>query len=583
MNTSSPSTPTASSLFDPIAMEVFSNRLLTITEEMGNTLVRASFSPNIKERKDCSVALFDARGRLIAQAAHIPMHLGSLAGGVVAALQHYGVEGIQEGDAFICNDAYLAGGTHAPDITIVTPIFCDGLLSFFAANIGHHSDVGGSAPGSVSPGAKTVFEEGIRIPVIRVMRENQEDEDILRFIAANSREPEDRVVDLKVQIAVNARGRKLMLELVRQMGLSSVLHSIEDLLAYTERRIKQRIQTIRGRTGSFTTALDDDGIGGPKISITASISTEGDRLVVDFNGSGPQSPGGYNMPESALRACVYYCVKTMLDPELIANEGMFGCIDIRSPEGTITRPRFPAAVGMRASTSQRVAGAIIGAFSQILPIDRAMASSNDAMPALVVSGQSRRRPGTYVYVETIGGGVGAHFNEDGADGTHVHITNSSNLPAEALENEYPLIVEEYALVRDSGGVGQYRGGLGISRQIRTLDDNTFFFATTEGTHIPAQGQNGGQSGGFGTVILDKDLPGQRILPANQPGRQLAAGQRMRVETPGGGGFGPSHLRSIEALAEDLMSDKLTRAAAERDYGLERVQLAIKLLPAWMSA
>ena len=255
----------APAMFDPIAMEVFSNRLLTITEEMGNTLVRASFSPNIKERKDCSVALFDYRGRLISQAAHIPMHLGSLAGGVETLLKEYKLEDIAEGDAFMCNDAYLAGGTHAPDITIVTPIFCDGKLRFFAANIGHHSDVGGSTPGSVSPTARTVFDEGLRIPLVKVVSKGDILKDILNLVAHNSREPMDRIVDLKVQIAANERGKRLMLDLVAQEGLESIERSVEDILGYTERRLRGRIADVGDGSGTFTTWLDDDGLGGDAV------------------------------------------------------------------------------------------------------------------------------------------------------------------------------------------------------------------------------------------------------------------------------------------------------------------------------
>lgn len=574
---SSSGNPEPARLFDPIAMEVFSNRLLTITEEMGSLLVRASFSPNIKERKDCSVALFDGSGRLVAQASHIPMHLGSLAGGIEAVLRRRMRTPIADGDAFICNDPYLAGGTHSPDITIVTPIFWDGELKFFAANIGHHSDVGGSAPGSVTPTAKTVFEEGLRIPLVRVARDGVPDDDTLALVAANSREPDDRIVDLKVQIAVNERGRKLVLEMIKQLGFDSVERSVEDVLVYTERRLRQRIAALGSASGTFTTYMDDDGLGGEPVPITATVSTCGDTLVVDFAGSGRQSRGGYNMPESAMRASVYYAVKTMLDPDLMPNQGMFAAIELRAPSGTITNPSFPAAVGMRASTAQRVAGAVIGAFAGLLPPERLMASSNDAMPALVVSGKSRRRPGTYVYVETIGGGAGARASGDGMDGAHVHITNSSNLPAEALENEYPLLVEEYSLIPDSGGAGRMRGGLGIARQIRALDDDTFCYGSTEGTRIAAAGVLGGLSGGLGTIVRDRGTPDERVIPANQPGTLLRRGQSMRVETPGAGGFGPPGERAVAAIAADLRSEKLTRTAAERAYGVDKVRAAEQLL------
>jgi N-methylhydantoinase B len=557
-------------LFDPIAMEVFSNRLLSITEDMGNRLVRASFSPNIKERKDCSVAMFDRRGRLVAQAAHIPMHLGSLSGGVEAVLGVYGLENVREGDVFICNDAYLAGGTHAPDITIVTPIFWQGVCRFFAANIGHHSDVGGTNPGSVSPTARTVFEEGLRIPLIRIARQGVLDNDVMSLIIQNSREPDDRIADLKVQIASNERGSQLMLELLRQSGLEAVEQSIDDIINYTARRLRNRIAALKDGSGSHTCYLDDDGFGGDPVAIKATVIVEGDRLTVDFDGSGPQCRGSYNMPESAMRASVYYSVKTMLDPELMPNEGMFGAITMKTPEGTITHPRYPAAIGMRSNTAQRVCGAVIGALAHFVPRERVMAAGNDAMPAMVLSGKSRRRAGTYVYVETIGGGGGSRGGRDGADGIHVHITNSSNLPAEALENEYPLMVQEYALVPDSGGAGEWRGGLGIARQIMALDNDTFCYASSEGGTVPADGVFGGGRGAVSRIIRDFGTDRQRRIPANQPRLELAAGDSIRIETPGGGGFGAAAKRSAASIAADLRAGKLSRAAAERDYGAAKL-------------
>jgi len=557
--------PAVRPLADPIAMEVFSNRLLSITEDMGNRLIRASFSPNIKERKDCSVAMFDRRGRLISQASHIPMHLGSLSGGVEAVLRQVGLDGIGEGDVFLCNDAYLAGGTHAPDITVVTPIFHEGACRFFAANIGHHSDVGGTNPGSVSPTARTVFEEGLRIPLVRIVRGGRLDEEMMSLIVHNSREPGDRVADLKVQIATNEHGARLMRDLVRQTGLDAVEQSIDDILAYTARRLRRRIAALGDGRGSHVCHLDDDGFGGDPVAIRATLVVEGEHLCVDFSGSGPQCRGSYNMPESAMRATVYYAVKAMLDPDLMANEGMFEAISLILPEGTIVNPRFPAAVGMRSNTAQRVAGAVIGAFAHFLPPERVIAASNDAMPAMVFSGRSRRRAGTYVYVETIGGGGGARLGQDGAEATHVHITNTSNLPIEALENEYPLMVDEYALVPDSGGPGQWRGGLGIARQIRALDDDTFCYASSEGGTVPAAGVFGGGSGACSRIVLDHGSERERTIPANQPRLTLAAGDSVRIETPGGGGFGPVASRSPEAVAADLRAGKVTPQAAARPY------------------
>jgi N-methylhydantoinase B len=565
-------------LFDPIAMEVFSNRLLSITEDMGNTLIRASFSTNIKERKDCSVAMFDARGRLVAQAAHIPIHLGSLQGGVNALLARYRLDSLREGDAFICNDSYLAGGTHAPDITIVTPVFWEGSPRFFTANIGHHSDVGGAVAGSSSHNARTVFEEGLRIPIIRIMRAGELDEDLLYLLAQNTREPEDRTLDLKVQIATNEKGGKLIHGLIRQMGIASVERSIDDVLSYTERRLRQKIlQQAKGKA-TFSTWMDDDGLGGDMVEIRATVGIEGDTLHVDFAGTGPQSRGGYNLPRSALEASVYCAVKTIFDPDLMPNAGMEAPVRISAPEGTIVNPRFPGAVGARSNTGQKVAAAVVGALSGIVPRERAISAGADVMPSTLYSGPARRRKGVFVYVETVGGGGGARVDADGMDGIHVHITNTSNLPAEAMETEYDLMVDEYALIPDSGGAGAHRGGLGIARQIRALRDGVVCHIRVDSAKRGNDGLFGGKQGGRARVVKNFGKPDEQLMPAKTANNVMRAGDSFRLETPGGGGFGNPADRDAAALAADLRGGKLSEQAARSDYGDALVAKALKKVP-----
>lgn len=560
--------------FDPIEMEVFSNRLLSITEEMGNTLIRSSFSSNIKERKDCSVGLFDAAGRLIAQAAHVPMQLGSLSGGIDAALRRYGVEGIRPGDAFLCNDAYLAGGTHAPDITVVSPVFCDGVLRFFTANIGHHADVGGGVPGSTSHHFRTVWEEGIRLPIIRIMRQGELDLDLLEMIAHNTREPENRIHDIRAQIATNAKGARLLLELVQQAGLQTILSAIDGILAYTERRLRNRIAQLPEGTATFAERMDDDGIGGDPVVIQANVHARDGQLYVDFTGTGKQARGAFNLPASALHACVYFAVKTMLDPELMPNNGMFLPVTITAPEGTITNPRFPAAVGARMTTAQRVAGTVVGALGQLLPPGKAMASCNDVMPSMLFAGPQRNGKGTFVYIETLGGGAGGRARGDGMDGVQVHATNTSNLPAEALEIEYPLLVEEYGLVQDSGGAGKNRGGMGIARQIRSLNDEMTCTIRCDAALFGAAGLNGGLPGGASRLIQNAKRADEQPLPNKIANHPLAAGQSVRLETPGGGGYGNPSERGEAEIQRDLRDGKVSRKAAERDYGVERVARAV---------
>ncbi|OGA38248.1 MAG: 5-oxoprolinase [Betaproteobacteria bacterium RIFCSPLOWO2_12_FULL_62_13] len=563
--------------FDPIAMEVFTNRLLSITETMAITMMRASFSPQIKERRDFSVGLFDRRGRLVAQGTHIPVHLGSLLGSVEAVLARYGVEDIREGDVYICNDPYAAGGTHLPDISIVTPIYVDGTLLGFAANIGHHSDVGGSVPGSNSAKARTIYEEGLRIPIIRIARDHKVDEDLLNLIALNSRLPEERALDLRVQISTNEKGVAATRDLIRRMGVAGFEQAIEDVLAYTLRRARRRIAELARGRHTFTTYLDDDGSGeGDRVPITATVFAEGDTLVVDLAGTGGESRGALNVAESALRATVYYCVKALLDHDLMANAGMTEAIVIRAPEGSIVNPRPPAACGARTITCQRLAGAIFGAFRNLLPREALIASSNDTLPSISFSGRKPSDGRIYLCGETLGGGGGARWDSDGMDGVHVHITNTLNMPTEALENEFPLLVEQYGLAPDSGGPGRHRGGLGIVRHVRALRDGTIVSARSDSHKQGAMGAEGGGEGGRGRLLRNPGRPNEEVLASKVVHLVLAAGESVRIETPGGAGLGAPEERPLEALAADLRDGIVSVAAAQRQYGAERARLALEL-------
>jgi len=554
-------------LADPIGMEVFCNRLLSITEDMNNTLVRASFSTNIKERKDCSVALFDAAGRLVAQGTQIPLHLGSLDGAMRAILAAYRPEAIRDGDIFICNDPYLAEGSHLPDINIVTPVFWEGTLRFFAANIAHHSDVGGAVPGSIAGGLKSIFEEGIRIPACRIARAGEVDEDLLRLICSNTRDPEERVLDLRVQMATNRRGAAAVQGLIRQMGLPAVLRSVDDVIAYTRRRLQNRIAELREGSYSFRSDLDDDGMGGDPVPVQVTLTVAGGRLHFDFAGSGKQARGAMNLPINALRACVYYAVKALLDPDLAPNAGLFDPISVEAPLGTITNPEPPAAVGARSITAQKVAGAIFGAFRGLLPPERIMASGNDCCPAIVFSGRWPGRAGHFVYLETLGGGAGARYDSDGMDGVHVHMTNTSNLPVEALENEYPLLMDEYALIPDSGGPGRTRGGLAIAKQIRAAGPGVVFSARSDSHTVGvAAGVAGGGDGRRARLVRNFGTPQEEELFSKTANIALAPGESVRIETPGGGGYGDPAERAPARLERDLLDGKVSAAHARAAYG-----------------
>ncbi|MDP6343999.1 MAG: hydantoinase B/oxoprolinase family protein [Alphaproteobacteria bacterium] len=562
--------------YDAVEMGVFSNRLLSITDEMGMTLVRSSFSTNIKERKDCSVGLFDHRGRLLAQAMHIPLHLGSLQGGVEAVLAAFEPDEIEPGDAFVCNDPYLAGGTHLPDISVVTPVFWQGELAYFTANIGHHTDVGGSVPGSSSHLARSIYEEGIRIPIVKICRRGQPDRHLIELIALASRDPEERRLDLGVQIATNERGGRLLSRLLEKQGVGKLRQAADDLLAYTRARMANRIAELANGDYTGEAWLDNDGSGDVRLPIRVTARIRGSELTLDFGGSGAQARGNLNVPDSALKATCFYAVKSLLDPELPPNGGLFEAIGLHAPQGSIVNPASPAPVAGRASTCQRIARAIFQAFAQVLPADRVIAPATDMNAAMALAGPRRRGERNFVYLETIGGGGGATRESDGMHAVQVHITNTTNLPAEALEIEYPLRVVEYALVEGSGGPGRRRGGAGIAREVAATADGITVSVRMDGEFTPAPGLFGGGAGGCGRVSIRGGADGPEAVGAKLATRALPKGRSLRLETPGGGGFGPPDERAAADLAADLRDGLIDVAGAAGSYGADLLERAAAL-------
>lgn len=520
-----------------IDMEVFSNRLLSVTDEMSTSLIKSSFSTNIKERKDCSVGLFDAAGRLIAQASNIPLHLGSLKGSVEGVLANFDTSEIHDGDAFVCNDPYLAGGTHTPDISIVTPIFHQGVLRFYAANIGHHTDVGGPSPGSTGPTLRSIFAEGLRIPVIKLVQKGELDKRLLHMISVNSRDPLERELDLKVQIATNDIGQRSLLKLVDREGIDTLLTTVDALLDYTQFRLAAAIQALKDGVYCGESFMDHDGLGGDKVRISVAVTVKGDRISFDFEGSSKQARGGYNVPQSALSATCYYAVKSLLDPGLPPNAGMFRVVDISAPQGTILNPDFPAATGSRSVTCQKVARAIFLALGQALTKDQIVAPSTDMNGSLVFSGDRSDGSGRFVYLETVGGGGGARYGRDGFHAIQVHITNSSNLPAEAMELEYPLLVRQYSLAETTTGAGEWCGGAGIIRDIISTAEGVMASVRSDGILTPAPGIGGGGDGGPARIAYC-DPKGELHYSQSPIGdRELEKGAGVRLETPGGAGVG----------------------------------------------
>jgi N-methylhydantoinase B len=534
---------------DPITVEVIGNALASIAEEMGETLVRAAYSTNIKERRDSSTCLFDARGRTLVQAMHIPMHLSSLIGVINAIHDRVRLDDVREGDVFIGNDAYTGGGTHLPDLVLAEPIFFEGTLVGWATNTAHHADF-------VDRGHAHIFQEGIRIPPIRLYRSGELQQDVLDVILLNCQVPRERLADLRAQRAANALGIRRFRELCRRYGKALILAAEDALLDYAERLTRAGVRSIPSGTYTFADTFDSEEL--PEVlDFSVRVDVRGDEIHLEFDAP-PQVRAGFNLVETGLLAAVYYALKTL---DIPPNAGFFRPIHVAGTRGSVLNAVAPAAVNSRVDTAQRVVDLVHGALAQAMP-EQVTAAHNGACVYADFSGIDPRTGRFYAYVETVGGGFGARATKDGLDGVHVHMTNTSNLPVEALETEYPLTVERYELIGDSGGAGRFRGGMGLHRRVRAEHDGcrTYIFGARMRT--APWGLGGGGAGAPARRHYDR--PGEG--PARAAAR-LDRGSAVSIMTPGAGGVGNPAARDREAVRRDLREDRVSAGAARRLYGL----------------
>lgn len=539
---------------DLITVQVIGNALYTAAEQMGATLIRTAYSPNISERTDCSTAIFDSSGAVVAQAPRIPLHLGSMLGLIERLRQSQ--DDVRPGDMFIGNDPYAAGGTHLPDITVVAPVFCDHELVGYVANIGHHNDVGGMMPGSSSVLASEIVQEGLRLPPVRIFREGSPIRDIIEIVALNSRLPAQREGDLWAQISANVVGIRAVEEIVGRHGLSAVRGAMRELLDHAERRFRSRVTDLPDGIYHATQWLDHNGLSGDPVRIELAMEVKGAALTLDFTGTAAQVPTSRNVPPVAGLASVFCVLKSLLDPQLPPNSGYFRAVHVIFPEGSILNPRPPAAVADRAHTCQIVSEAVVLALSQAIP-DRALAASGP-LAGGVFSGTDPSTGKFFVDYESYAGALGAQKGQDGMDAIRVHHSNAANLPIECLEALYPLLVERYELRADSGGAGEWRGGLGQRRDYRVLTPSVRVHATSERQRAGAPGIQGGSDGAPATFILN---PGrrQRVLDSIEAADlELVAGDLFRIETAGGGGYGDPLLRRALAVEHDFQEGRITR-------------------------
>ncbi len=536
------------SAVDPVELEIFKSLYASVAEEMGAVLRRTAFSANIKERRDYSCAVFDRRGRLIAQGDHMPVHLGSMPLSVQAALA---AVDLGPGDVVILNDPY-AGGTHLPDVTMVSAVFAHsaegertkatsptsrrpGALRplFYVANRAHHSDIGGATPGSMGT-ATEVFQEGLRIPPVRLTANGQLQHDVLHLILQNVRLPEEREGDLTAQLGALRIGRARLLEIVDRYGYEKADAYARELIAYTARLMRQVIARIPDGEYTAEDFLDDDGLSDEPIRIAVTISISGHRAGVDFTGSAPEARGPINAVKAITVSAVYYVFRCLIETDVPASAGILEPIEIIAPPGTVVNARPPAPVaGGNVETSQRIVDVLFKALAQAIPM-KIPAASQGTMNNLSLGGRDPRTGELFAYYETIAGGMGARPGRDGLHAIHTHMTNSLNTPIEALEYAFPLRIHRYAIRRGSGGRGRFRGGDGVIREIELLADARLSLLSDR-RKFPPYGLQGGEAGKPGRAYLIRDhrrrrLPGKFTIDAR-------AGDRIRIETPGGGGYG----------------------------------------------
>jgi N-methylhydantoinase B len=540
----------AKQTFDPTTLEIYRALFTSVAEEMGVALRRTAFSPNIKERRDYSCAVFDAAGRVIAQGDHMPVHLGSMPMAVAAALEE--IE-IAPGDVVALNDPF-AGGTHLPDVTLVSGVFSERRgkrgerktvrtdsgstrrpLSpshfplFYVANRAHHADIGGATPGSMGL-ATDIYGEGIRIPPIRLVRNGVLDRDTMRLLLANVRGNVERRGDFDAQIGSLKTGTARLLEIVERRGVKEASEYASQLIAYSARLMRHTIAAIPDGSYEAEDALDDDGVEDRAVPIRVRVEIKDERASIDFTGSAPQVIGALNAVEAITVSAVSYVFRCLVGGEVPASAGLMEPIEVIAPRGTVVNANPPASVaGGNVETSQRIVDVLFKALATALP-DRIPAASQGTMNNLTIGGIDTRTGAEFSYYETVAGGMGARPAFDGMSGVHTHMTNSLNTPAEALEYAYPLRVREYRLRKGSGGEGKQRGGDGVIREIETLVPSRMSLLADRRKRGP-YGLHGGSDGKAG-----RNKVGNREI-ASKGSHELKAGDRIRIETPGGGGWG----------------------------------------------
>ncbi len=550
-------------MVDVITMEIIRNALEYIAEEMGIVLRNSAFSPNIKERMDHSCAIFGVKGELLAHAEHIPVHLGAMPLAVREAIKV--IDEFEEGDMIVMNDPYSCG-THLPDITIIAPVYHREELVGFVANRAHHSDVGGRVPGSMPGDSVEIFEEGLIIPPVRIVKRGKIDKEILRLILANVRTPRIRMGDIIAQISANRRGVERLLRIIDKYGRETYLEAVDHILSYSERLAKTEISKMREGESYACDYLDDAGQNWDKpIKICVRVRIEKGSITFDFSDSDKQVPGSINAPKTVTISASYFVFKSILRGDIPSNEGTYRPLRIITKRGTIVDATHPVAVaGGNVETSQRIVDVLFLALSKLIP-ERIPAASQGTMNNIAFGGINPKTGRPFTFYETIGGGFGGRRGKDGVDGVHCNMTNTMNTPIEEIERKYPIRILEYSLRSDSCGAGRWRGGLGIIRKYQAL--TTIKVSLLGDRHrFRPWGLMGGKAGAPGEYILIRN--GREIKLPSKTTIIMNPGDILVIKTPGGGGYGKPKQRDKERILKDLLDGKTSRLYVEKHYELD---------------
>jgi N-methylhydantoinase B len=545
---------------DPVKLEILKNSFIGVTEEMGIALKKASYSPNIKTREDHTCSIFNNDMDMIAQTAHQIGHLGVFPSILKQAMKEHPVEGLKPGDMVVLNDPYR-GGAHLPDIIVISPVFFESRLWGFVANLAHHSDVGGIAPGSVPGNTTEIFQEGIRIPSVMLFNEGVLQEDVVKMILANVRTPDERKGDLNAQIAANNLGIRRVLGLIDRYGFDELLFYADESINYAERRMRAEIEKLLDGVYEGIDYMDDDGITDDPVKIAMAIRKKGSNIEFDLSETSPQRRGPTNCTFYMALSLIMYTMRCLTDPDIHQSEGCYRPVKTIIPEGKALNCKFPAAVAGGWEIGRRGIDAVCRALLQAIP-ERVPAGSNGAMNQITFGGEYPDSERRFAYYETNGGGFGARPDKDGMDGVH-SVSNTKNTPIEELELNYPIFMRRYALRENSEGAGKYRGGLGISREFEFLTDVSFATVSDRQKFRPWGIDGGGEALGTEYSLIS----GKEKKPVRTKSMGSAKkGDILSIRTAGGGGYGDPKERSRESIKKDVEDGKISLERAQKIYG-----------------